>query len=510
MKFKKTILILLLIIFIAMLFRLSAVLSSKSFWFDEVVSIEIAKKGIIESWQYLKWENNPPLHYWFLHWWIKLFGAYEIPARLSSLLFSIFGVIAIYFLGRKLISRRVGLIASFLIAISVLHISLSQDARMYPMLFFFAIVSCYYFWEIMHGRRNRINWFLYILSTVLAYYTHILGLFLFVIQNIYFIYKHYFLPKDREIKKLWIYSQAVSVGLFLPWLYFFIIKAIILLNGSAWYFHTSGGGFFLLEIPRGFLFLGAESPIIEFVGLIFFGIFLTYSLVRVKEWSAERMEFKVEFTIQPATVFCWLIFLVPLMAGFIIQLWVIKYYAISSIGFFLLVATGISNLKIVNKYRFALICMIFMMSLPYNFIAITSYGQHQWANAADYVLSKEKIGDKIFIPAFIYKLPFDYYYKGNVEVIGYEPLGLESDLLFKTVKYNWCPIISKENMPDIGEVIGNAQRVIVIYSGTIAIMYKTDLVLDWFTENDWDLETREEFGGFANLAVLIFRRPGDE
>ena len=60
---KKPILILILIIFIALAFRIPAVLSSQSFWFDEVISLKIAQKGIANSWQYLKWENNPPLHY---------------------------------------------------------------------------------------------------------------------------------------------------------------------------------------------------------------------------------------------------------------------------------------------------------------------------------------------------------------------------------------------------------------------------------------------------------------
>jgi len=57
----------------------------------------LPKKGVIESWQYLEWENNPPAHYIFLHFWVKMFGEAEQAVRLSSVLFSIFGIIAIYF-----------------------------------------------------------------------------------------------------------------------------------------------------------------------------------------------------------------------------------------------------------------------------------------------------------------------------------------------------------------------------------------------------------------------------
>ena len=160
MKLKKPILILVLVIVLALAFRIPAVLNSKSFWLDEIVSLEIAKKGIIESWQYLKWENNPPLHYWLLHFWIKLFNTSEIALRLSSVLFGVLSILAIYLLGKKLANQKVGLLAGFLIALSSYQLFLAMDARMYLMLLTFGILSCYYFWQALHQPR-KINWILY-------------------------------------------------------------------------------------------------------------------------------------------------------------------------------------------------------------------------------------------------------------------------------------------------------------------------------------------------------------
>ena len=145
MKLSRPILILLLIVFLALIFRGGGVLGSKSFWFDEVVSLEIAKKDILDSWQYLKWENNPPLHYWYLHYWVKLFGEGEKAVRWSSVLFSILGVIAIYWLGRRLVNSRVGLMAAFLLAFSSYQLFFAMEARMYSLVVFFGIMSCYFF-----------------------------------------------------------------------------------------------------------------------------------------------------------------------------------------------------------------------------------------------------------------------------------------------------------------------------------------------------------------------------
>ena len=63
MNTSKNLLLLFLVIILAFAFHLPALLYSQSFWFDEIVSLSVAEKGLVESWQYLQWENNPPLHY---------------------------------------------------------------------------------------------------------------------------------------------------------------------------------------------------------------------------------------------------------------------------------------------------------------------------------------------------------------------------------------------------------------------------------------------------------------
>lgn len=56
----------------------------KSLTFDEIVSFSVAAKPLAQIWSYVKWEMHPPLHYYFLHFWLQLFGATEISAHLSS------------------------------------------------------------------------------------------------------------------------------------------------------------------------------------------------------------------------------------------------------------------------------------------------------------------------------------------------------------------------------------------------------------------------------------------
>ena len=58
--------------------RLLGLFNWDSYLFDEMVSIAIAMKPLNEMWGYLQWEMHPPLHFYYLHFWIDLFGNSEV------------------------------------------------------------------------------------------------------------------------------------------------------------------------------------------------------------------------------------------------------------------------------------------------------------------------------------------------------------------------------------------------------------------------------------------------
>jgi len=502
---RKSILLLLLIILLALAFKIPAVLNSQSFWFDEAVSLSIAQHNILASWQYLQWENNPPLHYWLLHYWTSIFGQTEISVRLSSVLFSILGIMALYFLGKKLKNSQTGLFAAFLFAISSYQLHLSMDGRMYAPMLFFGILSSYFFLQVLAGQK-KINWFFYVLFTLLTYYTHLTGLFLLISQNLYFFY-HYFYLKIKKPKLLsWLYAQIIILALFSPWLISFMLTHFSRFDSTAWYWHTSGEGFFLFQLPRSFFFLAIEVPYIELIALILFFVLFLASFTKIKSFSLAARELRLNFNFSPAIVFLLLLFLTPIFLGFLLQVWVVKYYSIASIGCYLTLAYGFSNLKLKVKYLVSLVVIIIIFLLPYNLFFIQQY-HHKWHKVARYIESVEQPADKILVAAFVYQLPFDYYYHGKLEVVGYKPAGIEDDLLLSAVKYNWYPVLTKENMPDINQILGNKKRAIVISPCVAGTIHNANLVLDWFSAHNWPLTDQEQFGGFERPSVYIFTNP---
>src|SRR3989344_3043650 len=108
---------------------------NQSLWLDEAINVLATQNfsliGMIT--EYAKGDFHPPLFFIIIWVWNKLFGTGEIFIRLPSV---IFGVLTIFFtfqIGKKIHSKALGLLSSFLLAINPLHIYYSQEARMYSL-----------------------------------------------------------------------------------------------------------------------------------------------------------------------------------------------------------------------------------------------------------------------------------------------------------------------------------------------------------------------------------------
>ena len=99
---------LLLLIFLVVLFLRIYDLSSESIWYDEAISVAVAKLDLLAQvkWSFIQNDNNPPLYYTILHYWVWIFGDSEFASRLPSAIFGSFSIIAIYSVGRFLFNKK--------------------------------------------------------------------------------------------------------------------------------------------------------------------------------------------------------------------------------------------------------------------------------------------------------------------------------------------------------------------------------------------------------------------
>lgn len=133
----------------------------RSLWLDEANSVLIAQGSPHQIVDALSQDVSPPLYYFFLSGWMRLFGNSEIALRIPSMLFYLAGIYVIWLAGRRLLGPEGGAVAAFLYAINPIAGRQAQNVRMYTMLSLEVAVSLVVFSVlVMDKERRTTRWFL--------------------------------------------------------------------------------------------------------------------------------------------------------------------------------------------------------------------------------------------------------------------------------------------------------------------------------------------------------------
>ncbi len=155
-------------------------------------------------------DPQPPLHYWTLQMWTRVFGDSEKMLRLPSVLFSIIVVALVYKFGVVSVSRSTGIGAAILTAVHPFQIWLAQDVRnMYQMAIMFVLIATLNVPGVLRGRWR--SWWIYIISGSLAMYSHYYALFGLLVHGIYM------LGYRGQYWHRWCSAIASIALLLLPW-----------------------------------------------------------------------------------------------------------------------------------------------------------------------------------------------------------------------------------------------------------------------------------------------------
>lgn len=218
--------ILISIILIGAAFRFYKI-DYQSVWLDEIHTLNEANPELSLSEMYTSLmgsDPHPPLYFILVQLFFKLFGYSTLVLRIFSALLGIAGLYAIYSLGKELMNKKVGLIATALLAVNYFHIYYSQEARMYSMLFFTTTLAFLFLIRFIKKPTLKSALF-HGLFAALMIYTHFFALFALFAQYIIlliFIVK----PFNTDRKKMFLYSffsGILTLLLYLPALKLFIV-----------------------------------------------------------------------------------------------------------------------------------------------------------------------------------------------------------------------------------------------------------------------------------------------
>jgi 4-amino-4-deoxy-L-arabinose transferase-like glycosyltransferase len=145
-------------------------LGRKSFWYDELRQIEVARMPLAQWNEALITHAARPLDYYLTR---ALLGytRSEWLLRFPALMWGTLTIAVTYQLGRKLLGRAEGAIAAFLVALSATGVSFSQELRPYAL---YALIAAVSYWALITGlhRGSRAAWVVYAGAHGLGGLTH--------------------------------------------------------------------------------------------------------------------------------------------------------------------------------------------------------------------------------------------------------------------------------------------------------------------------------------------------
>jgi uncharacterized membrane protein len=217
---------------------------NQSLWLDEAVSVLLARDlSLVQLIKHFRSADfHPPLHYFFLHFWGRIFGWSEISMRLPSVLFGIGTIWVVYEIAKLFTSEanppprclhispwrcKFSTVAALFMATAPFHIYYSQEARPYAMATFLASISMWSFVKMFTNQspensprgclqNSPPGWkLIYLLSTTALLYTDYYGFLILLSQMvIILIRKKYSL----------LFHCFVVLLFFAPWLPVFLAQ----------------------------------------------------------------------------------------------------------------------------------------------------------------------------------------------------------------------------------------------------------------------------------------------
>lgn len=321
---------------------------------DEPFSIFHAQKELDELSQLFITENNPPLHFYLLHFWIKWFGISAFSVRSLSLIFSVLTLPLLFQIGKKLLYENLGLLLMLMFTFSNFHHSFGIEARTFSLFsFLFAALVL-----LLFQLREKIKWqtslFLGVLCALL-FYTHYISII--VIPFVFLI--HILLNFKEKSSKSWL-SFLVMLVVFsvalMPYLHIFMARLEHVQTAGTW-----------VERPNWTLIYGFINKFFNGpICLLSLVVILIYLLIRKKIEFSKKNTFQWRSPIRILSMFTIGIYLSAFVISWLgnSSIFLDRYLFFLSIGFFGML--GYFALKLIDKNLKIMVLPLIVFTLGFN------------------------------------------------------------------------------------------------------------------------------------------------
>ncbi|HSX15098.1 MAG TPA: glycosyltransferase family 39 protein [Candidatus Saccharimonadales bacterium] len=374
-------------------------ISKASIWHDEGYTMMLAPQSPAQIIARTARDVHPPLYYLSLHYWIRIFGVSELGARSLSAILMLAAIIVGFLLARELFGHRVARLSAVFLALGPFLIRYGQEARMYAMAAFLAVLATYL---LVRAQRTNRWWFWasYSLAIAAGLYTHYYFIFIIILHWLYMIAVRQ--PRWGIKRVGWWLANWGSAMLFLPWLpkaydQFSRVQAAFWIPKANYLTLPSTMAQFLT-----FTDLGRIAAILRFSGFV---LLMVASIIL----ALKRKYFPSGALIAGLT------FLGPL-AVLIVSLgkrpiYVDRYFVFAAVGFYILLAAILYLVAPFERSRMARWAAIFVLLVTFGIGTHNVYAQatHAMGQVGDYVDANYSPGDAIVSGELYTYFDFSYY-----------------------------------------------------------------------------------------------------
>jgi mannosyltransferase len=374
-------------------------LANKPFWFDECFSVEVARIGWGNFLRLLWWrEANMSLYYVLLRMWLH-FGQTEFFIRSLSVLIAAATLPPVYWLGRLLYDRRVGLIAAALFAFNAYSVRYAQEARSYALFLLLATLSSCFLIALLRepSRRNRLG---YVLVSSLAVYAHFYALLLVVAQWLALRRLVSVDPsspqRPAKMRRAWL-----AIGLAVLPLLVFVAK-----TGAGpirwiprpgfhdvlvFYEHLAGGSNWVLPVIFAVAGIAAVLPVRKQLW------------AREQDWETWRIQFLLTWLLFPVLLTILLSFARPVFLG--------RYMIFCLPALLILAAAGLARIRQSWLMGAALAGMLLLDGRGILFVYGHDFDHERDASgtASNFILDHAESGDGVIFHIAETRIPYEFF-----------------------------------------------------------------------------------------------------
>jgi uncharacterized membrane protein len=387
--------------------RFSA-LTAQSFWYDEAVSVSLARNSLLDLLSGRARDlGNPPLYPALLHVWMGLFGSGDAATRSLSAVLGTATIPVVIALGREVFPARVAFLGGTLLAVSPFHLQMAQEARAYTLLAFLGAAATLALVRATQEPARWGRWALLAVITAAMVLTHYFGAFLALAQAAYLLVVH---RHDRAVLTRAAAAYLGAFALFALWLPAFFaqvgVEGNLARSAESWYLHlvatplVFGLGTTLVwkdaaSWPR--LLVGGLGAL-AFVAAVGIGLYRTFVTARARQNPRALL------------VLAWLVVPVALPAVISVllsPLYNTRYVITASLPFLLFAAAGIEQLP--GRARMALAGVLMLAMGASTLSYLRRPVKHQWREAAAFVEAARRPDDLLLFEADYNETAYAHY-----------------------------------------------------------------------------------------------------